>query len=108
MELLLLPLIWLAMATAAASVAGSKGRSRIAFFLTGLVFPPIALLWAIGVSDNRPPPGPADRRPRRACPECAELVLASARRCPHCNSTLDPVRGGWLRGLFWGPVSPRR
>jgi len=39
-----------------------------------------------------PVPEPAKEPERRACPECAELVLAAARRCKHCGAELTPLQ----------------
>src|SRR3954469_12056661 len=36
-----------------------------------------------------PPPAPALADPTKACPQCAMLIPASARRCPHCTSQLS-------------------
>jgi hypothetical protein len=30
---------------------------------------------------------PSDTRPRRACPECLEMMLVGASTCPHCRTT---------------------
>ena len=30
-------------------------------------------------------------RPRRACPECAELILAEAKKCRFCSSPVQPL-----------------
>lgn len=38
-----------------------------------------------------PVPEPATEPERRACPECAERVLAAARRCKHCGAELTPM-----------------
>ena len=35
-----------------------------------------------------PPPAPASANPTKVCPQCAMLIPASARRCPHCTSQL--------------------
>jgi hypothetical protein len=32
-----------------------------------------------------------DRRPKRECPECAELMLERAKLCPHCGSRSEPA-----------------
>ena len=36
-----------------------------------------------------PPPPTAAADPTKACPQCAMLIPASARRCPHCTSQLS-------------------
>jgi large conductance mechanosensitive channel len=36
-----------------------------------------------------PPPAPATADPTKACPQCAMLIPATARRCPHCTSQLS-------------------
>lgn len=30
-------------------------------------------------------------RPRRTCPECAEMILAEARKCRYCSSPVQPL-----------------
>jgi hypothetical protein len=32
-----------------------------------------------------------DRRPKRECPECGELMLERAKLCPHCGSRSEPA-----------------
>lgn len=41
----------------------------------------------------RPAPAqtPAPRQPVRACPFCAEEILAAARKCKHCGSEVEPI-----------------
>jgi large conductance mechanosensitive channel len=36
-----------------------------------------------------PPPPPAPADPTKACPQCAMVIPATARRCPHCTSQLS-------------------
>ncbi len=38
-----------------------------------------------GISDA------AINRPRRACPECAEMILTEARKCRYCSSPVQPL-----------------
>lgn len=38
-----------------------------------------------GISDS------AIDRPRRACPECAEMILTEARKCRYCSSPVQPL-----------------
>lgn len=100
---------WFLLAIAAAMIAGSKGRSSFLYFLLGLMLPVIGVILAVGVSDRRAIGRAAvtDGRPRRNCPQCAERVLAQARKCPHCGEALTPVEFAWLRSLFWGSLPPK-
>lgn len=50
------------------------------------------------MSDEEGRPGPvpgdaaaADQRPMKACPDCAELVLAAARKCRYCGYEFRPA-----------------
>lgn len=103
-------LLWPLLAIVAGAVALSKGRSFIGYFLLGLLLPIIGVLLAIGLSDrrtlDRAPAG--DRRPRRKCPECAEMVLVEANVCAHCKAKLTPKRVSVVRSMLWGPAPPRR
>ena len=49
-----LAMIWVAGSLAAAAVAGFKGRSRLLFFIYGLVACPLALAHAILIHPNKP------------------------------------------------------
>ncbi len=42
-----------------------------------------ALVWA-----STEPRHPPSSEPTKRCPQCAELVLAQARKCKHCGSEL--------------------
>ncbi len=68
-----------------AMIADYKGRNAMGWFLFGLVLWPIALV-AILLEDNRSPDNS-----QWPCPHCAELVLAKANVCPHCQTELVDV-----------------
>ena len=51
----------------------------------------VALIWsATGERGGGQPASPA---PMRACPYCAEAILAAAVKCKHCGSSLEPRIG---------------
>lgn len=103
-------LAWIVLAIGAGAIARSKGRSFIFYFLIGALLPLIGFLLAIGMSDRRRLQAPEthDRRPRRKCPACAEMVLAEASRCARCGETLTPIKVSRMRSVFWGPLPPKR
>jgi hypothetical protein len=68
-----------------AMIADHKGRNVMGWFVFGLVLWPFALV-AIFLEDNRSPD-----KSRLPCPHCAELVLAKANVCPHCQTELVDV-----------------
>lgn len=96
MELLV---IWVACGIFAAMIAAAKGRSGCAWMFLGVIFGIFALL-AVGflpsvkhepikvVVQNTPPPLNKGRK-EKACPDCAEMVLADARVCKHCGYKFD-------------------
>jgi len=46
----------------------------------------------------------AIERPRRACPECAEMILAEARKCRYCSSPVQPlVQEAQMRNISVSP-----
>lgn len=84
-----LVLFCLLMAAIVAIVAGSKGRSVLAWGLYGVLVWPIALVHVLLL------PKTAERQRidmidegRRPCPHCAEYIMAAAVVCPHCRSEL--------------------
>jgi len=45
----------------------------------------LALVWSLTAVAKPPRP---DRRKMRPCPQCAETILADARKCKHCGSVV--------------------
>ncbi len=68
-----------------AMIADHKGRNVMGWFVFGLVLWPFALV-AIFLEDNGSPD-----KSRLPCPHCAELVLAKAKVCPHCQGEIVDV-----------------
>lgn len=111
MELLLLiAAIPLALAAIPATVASSKGRDPVGWFLYGLAVFPVAFFHALLMAPDQ---ASLDRRrlasgEARTCPACAEVVLAAARVCRFCGRDLPeaPPRAGPRTGPFEAPVDP--
>jgi len=51
----------------------------------------IALFAGYAIATNRGSLATAHNRKTKACPECAETVLAAARKCKHCGHEFDGV-----------------
>jgi hypothetical protein len=75
---------------------------------------------APNVSEEEGQPGPqvpgaapaGDQRPMKACPDCAELVLAAARKCRYCgyefrSAPAPAVANNGLLGLLLRGSAPR-
>lgn len=82
-------LIWFVLAVVLGIVAAAAGRSGFGYFLLSLVLSPLIgfLVLVVMLLAGKPAAAsaPADDRPRMACPQCAELVLPQAVKCPHCG-----------------------
>lgn len=89
---------WVLMAIAVAAAAGSRGRSRVGWFLYGLLLWPVALVHVLvaapraAVLERRALADPRNRK----CPFCAEIVKREARVCRHCSREL-PDLAPWQR-----------
>ena len=91
-------------------IAGNKGRSRLGWGLGCLLFPLFGLLILLALpskalpplvrlapeSGPQPTPSPSnpaappsapedDGRKREPCPECHEMIIATAAKCKHCG-----------------------
>jgi peptidoglycan/LPS O-acetylase OafA/YrhL len=51
----------------------------------------IALFAGYAIATNRGTLALGDDRKTKICPDCAETVLAAARKCKHCGHEFDPV-----------------
>ena len=64
------------------------------------------MLALMSEEEGRPGPAPddapaADQRPMKACPDCAELVLAPARKCRYCGYEFRPAPSTRPAGNTW-------
>lgn len=76
------------LAFVAGSVASSKGRSSVRYFLLSLIF---SFFVAILVLLAVPAVKAVSTEETRECPFCAEQVLARARVCKHCAKEIVPI-----------------
>lgn len=80
-------------ATVGAALLTDSGRSRTGFML-GFLLGPVGAIIAAVMRLERPPTVPATEAATRTCPDCAEMVLAAARKCRFCGAALDPRTEG--------------
>jgi hypothetical protein len=92
MELILtVALPWIIMSMIAGSLADSKGRSAVGFFLLAFFFTPLVGVVCAVLVDRDPE---HDRKTGlasgtlRQCPQCAEAVRVEAVKCRYCLSDL--------------------
>jgi hypothetical protein len=81
--------LWLIFSAVVATLASTRGRSSIGWFLLSLVISPLIaglFLWA---SRNLRVNAPSSSTHVK-CPDCAELVLKEAKVCRHCGCRLVP------------------
>lgn len=64
-------------AIACAAIASRREKNPAVWFLAGLLFGPIGLLFVI-----------VDRSGGQKCPECAETIKKQAALCKHCGHRL--------------------
>lgn len=78
---------WVVLAIVVGAVASAAGRGGFGYFVLSLLLSPVlGLLVLIIMAVAKPVlPESADKRPRIPCPQCAEMVLPQALRCPHCG-----------------------
>lgn len=76
---------WFVLAVVVAVIADARGRSAFGYFMLSVFLSPlIGLILAVALPSRTPAAGQDDRR-RLACPQCAEMVLYVALKCPHCG-----------------------
>lgn len=84
---------WVVMALVVGVAANSRGRSRIAWFLYGLLLWPVALVHVLvsapstAVLEERALADPRNRK----CPFCAEIIKTEAKVCRHCGRDVPPL-----------------
>jgi len=66
-------LLWIVCGIVAGIIASNKGEGCLGV-ITGLIFGPLGIIFAILSSGDRQP-----------CPHCAESIRKRAKICPHCQ-----------------------
>lgn len=83
---------WFVFSVLAGIIANAKGRSGFGYFLLALLLSPlVGLLAAIAMPRVVAEPSVAanDRDTGRVpCPECAEPIMPSAKKCKHCGASI--------------------
>lgn len=85
-------ILWAACSVFAAMIASAKNRSAIAWFVSGFLFGPLAVL-AVGLMPSVPlsPDEKAKAEGLKKCPFCAELIKQDAKVCRFCSKDQKPV-----------------
>lgn len=84
--------VWFIFAVIVAVGAGSRGRSGLGWFVLAMIISPllaVILLFLVPVVKPADVSVPTSESHVK-CPDCAELVLAEARKCKHCGCRLVP------------------
>jgi hypothetical protein len=83
---------WLVMAVVTALIANSRGKSAGAWFAYSLLIWPVALVHVLLTPPTRDAVvARAQEQGRRACPHCAEMIMAEAKVCRFCGRDVEPI-----------------
>lgn len=89
---------WFVFSVVVGIVAAGRGRSGLGYFVLSLLLSPlIGLILAIalpaktGAVLEHPGPGDLAAGTRVPCPQCAELVMSTAKVCRFCGIALAPA-----------------
>lgn len=81
---------WVLSGIVAALIGSSKGGSGFGWFILGLLFGPLAWLFAAIKSPANTEASTSSHELRK-CPYCAELIKYEATVCKHCKSNVEAV-----------------
>lgn len=88
-------IVWLLFGVATGVIAAGKGRSGLGWFLLGCILGIFGLVIVACLPSLKAQEvvvaAPAHQfgQSNKACPECAETVLAAANVCKHCGHRFD-------------------
>lgn len=89
-------IFWFAFSVIAGVVAGAKGRSGAGYFFLSIVLSPLVGIVAAAlmprIEPQRQVASIATEPGRIPCPECAELILPTAKICKHCGSRISTLK----------------
>jgi hypothetical protein len=92
--------LWFGCAVLASSVADSKGRSGLMWFLAGVIFNVLALIAIAGMPSLLHVP---TRHTHVRCPDCREFIYREAKVCKCCGckiiQTVEDEPKGFLARL---------
>jgi hypothetical protein len=75
--------VWLIGSIMVSGYASNKGLNSFPYFIASIFLSPAIGFIAAAAAQPKPPDAPIV--PIKKCPDCAEMVLADARKCRFCG-----------------------